>query len=181
MHDVATTRKTIASARRPDIFIASPGREVMDKHRLFSGHIGPQRAMRQRRPVAYPTSGLRSHTFRPVEVRRIFGTGRRDDSSSASQVAQLPHNSLQLQSLPAYFLPWRMAASHAEDLGVARLDLLALRLPLGGIGLEQFQGGKRDVLALLLDLSVKGAVRKDVEQHLLGFRAEEEALEQPCR
>src|SRR6185295_3541583 len=46
----------------------------------------------------------------------------------------------------------RTPASHPEGLGVTRLDLLALRLHLGGIGLEQFKAGKRDVLALLLDL-----------------------------
>src|SRR6266496_2212587 len=96
-------------------------------------------------------------------------------------VARLSNYSFQLQSLLAYFLRWRGPASHPEDLGVARLDRLALGLHLRGIGLEQFQAGKRDVLALLLDLSVKGAVRKDVDQHLLGIRAEEEALEQSCR
>src|SRR3954468_21650576 len=137
--------------------------------------------MLQRLLVAYPTSGLRSHTFRPVEVRRALGTGHRDDSSSASRIVYLINSFFKLQSLPAYFLPWRMAASHAEDLGVARLDLLALRLHLRRISLEQLQTGKRDVLALLLDLCMKGAMRKDVDQHLLGFRAEEETLEQPCR
>src|SRR5258705_5370652 len=96
-------------------------------------------------------------------------------------VARLSNDSFQLQSLLAYFLRWRAPASHPEDPGVARLDLLALRLHLGRICLQQFQAGKRDVLAFLLDLSMKGAMRKDVDQHLLDFRAEEEALEQSCR
>src|SRR5882724_8066327 len=46
---------------------------------------------------------------------------------------------------------------HAEDLAVARLDLLALRLHRGRIGLEQFQVGERNVLALLLHLRVERA------------------------
>src|SRR3954464_12881429 len=72
--------------------------------------------------------------------------------------------------------------SDAEELRVARLDFLALRLHLGGIGLEQFQARKRDMLALLLDLPVERAVGKDIDQqHLLGLGAEEEALEKPCR
>src|ERR1700675_3187214 len=61
---------------------------------------------------------------------------------------------------------------HAEDLAVARLDFLALRLHGGRIGLEQFQGGERDVLALLLHLGVERAMRKDVNQNLLGLGAE---------
>src|SRR3954452_2852341 len=101
MHDVATTRKTIASARRPDIFIASPRSRSNGQAPAFFRPYRPQRAMLQRLLVAYPTSGLRSHTFRPVEVRRIFGTGRRDDSSSGSWIVLLINSSLKLQSLSA--------------------------------------------------------------------------------
>src|SRR6185295_7821113 len=179
MQDVTTTSKTIASARRPDIFLASPRSRSDGQVPAFFRPYRPQQAMLQRIPVAYPTSGLRSHIFQPVKVRRIPGTGRPYDSSSKPVVARLKYRSLQLQSLPAYFQPWKVPASHAEDFAVARLDLLALRLHLRRIGLEQFQAGKRNVPALLLDLSVKGAMCKDVDQHLLGFRTEEEALEQP--
>jgi glutamine synthetase len=70
---------------------------------------------------------------------------------------------------------------HPEELGIARLDLFTLRLHLGGIGLEQLEIRQRDVLALLFHLRVERAVREDVDQHLLGFGAEEEALEQFCR
>src|SRR3954470_17086776 len=111
MHDVATTSKTIASARRPDIFIASPGREVTDKHRLLSGHR-PQRRRLQRLLVAYPTSGLRCHTFQPVKVRETLGTGRRHDSSSKPRVAGLTYSSRQLQTVPADVPPFRVPASN---------------------------------------------------------------------
>src|SRR6059058_5772936 len=115
MHDVATTSKTIASARRPDIFIASPRSRSDRQAPAFFRPYRPQPAMGQRLLVAYPTSGLRSHTFRPVEVRRMLDTDCSHDSSRTSLVAHLNHDSLRLQLLPAHFLPWRAPASHPED------------------------------------------------------------------
>src|SRR6476660_4295686 len=74
---------------------------------------------------------------------------------------------------------WRRPAildrrSHSKNLAVARLDLLALRLHLGRIGLEQFQFCQRNMLALLLHLRMKRSVGENVDQHLLRLRAEEE-------
>ncbi|MEH2570390.1 hypothetical protein V1289_010017 [Bradyrhizobium sp. AZCC 2289] len=40
--------------------------------------------------------------------------------------------------------------SHLKNPGIPRLDLFALRLHCGGIGLEQFQIGQRNVRPLLL-------------------------------
>src|SRR6266542_2893952 len=181
MHDVATTSKTIASARRLDIFIASPRSRSDGQAPAF---FRPYRLHAQccsvfslltRLQICEPTLSS------PVKVRRALGTGRPYDSSRKSPVVYLTNDSFQLQSLPANFQPWRIPASHPEDFSVARLDRLALGLHLGGIGLEQLQAGKRDVLALPLDLPVERAVREDIDQHLLGLGAEEEALEKPCR
>src|SRR6185369_7584539 len=102
----------------------------MGKHRLFSALFGGSGQYRSvctlltRLQVGDPTLST------PVKVRRTLGTGRNDDSSRRSMVAVFLNIPLQLQSRPACFQRWRAPASHPEDLGVARLDLLALRLHL---------------------------------------------------
>src|SRR5215203_4811123 len=101
MQDVRPTSKTIASTRRLDTVIASPGFEMMDKQRLFSADIGGCGQCCSDLPVAYPTSGLRSHTFRPVALRRMPGTGRLRVPSGTLLVARSIHNPLPPQSLPA--------------------------------------------------------------------------------
>src|SRR6266436_2233689 len=53
----------------------------------------------------------------------------------------------------------RRDPSHLEKLGVARLDLLALRQHGGGIRLEQFQRGQRRMAGLFPDLRMERAVR----------------------
>src|SRR5229473_5445281 len=75
----------------------------------------------------------------------------------------------------------RCNRSHPEKLGVARLDLLALRQHRGGIRLEQFQRGQRRVAGLFLDLRMKRAMREIIDQQLLSLRTKKEALEQPRR
>src|SRR5581483_9287153 len=69
--------------------------------------------------------------------------------------------------------------SHLEQLGIASLDLLALRQDRRRIGLQQLDLRQWLVSRFLLDLGVKRAMRKGVDQHLLSLRTEEEALEQP--
>src|SRR5689334_11893955 len=92
MHDVAATSKTIASARRPDIFIASPRSRSDGQAPAFSGHIGSSGlccsafSLLTRLQVCDPTLSD------PVEVRRVLGTGRRHDSSRTPRVAGLTYN-----------------------------------------------------------------------------------------
>src|SRR5216684_5352052 len=69
--------------------------------------------------------------------------------------------------------------SHPEELAVARLYLLALRLHRGGIGLEQFQLRQWDVSPLLLHLRVERTMGETIDQQLLSLGAEEKTLEQP--
>src|ERR1700682_4222078 len=74
---------------------------------------------------------------------------------------------------------WRQ--SNAKNPGIPLLDLLALRLHRGGIRFQQLQLRQGHVCTLLLHLRVERAVRIGVDQHLLGFGAEEVVLEQFCR
>src|SRR5712672_2214751 len=76
---------------------------------------------------------------------------------------------------------FRSPGSHLEKLGIARLDLLALRQHRGGIGFEQFQRRQRWMAGLFLDLPMERAMREIIDQQLLSFRTEKEALEQPRR
>src|SRR5665213_462942 len=69
--------------------------------------------------------------------------------------------------------------SHLEELDVARLDVFALRQHRGGIGLEQFQPRQWRMTGLFLDRRMERAKPVIVDQQLLAFGAEEEALEQP--
>ena len=80
--------------------------------------IGRQRRVRRRAATKYQANTLTTQAV--ITTSKTIASARRRDAVIASPVAMLDH-------------------SHAEDLGVARLDLLALRLHLGGIGLEQFQ------------------------------------------
>src|SRR3954453_18652769 len=127
MQDVTTTSKTIASARRPDIFIASPRSRSDGQYRLFqaiSAAAGNAAAYSRCLPdfrFAIPHFPARKSTENTEY-------GSPCDLSSKPKVAHLKSRSLQLQSLPDYFPPWKVPTSHTEDLGVARLDLLALRL-----------------------------------------------------
>src|SRR6266446_8426283 len=75
----------------------------------------------------------------------------------------------------------RCNRSHPEKLGVARLDLLALRQHRGGIRLEQFQRGQRRMAGLFLDLRMERAMREIIDQQLLSLHTKEETLEQPRR
>src|SRR5262245_55406528 len=121
----------------------------------FSAHFRPQRALPQHLFVAYPTSGSRSHTFHPRRSTETPWYGSPDDLPGSSMIVYSSNVTLKLQLSPVALRLGRARSSHPEDLGVTRLDRLALRLHLGRIGLQQFQAGKRDVFTLLLDLPVE--------------------------
>src|SRR5712672_2009182 len=67
--------------------------------------------------------------------------------------------------------------SHPENLGIARLDLLALRDHDGRVGFEQLDRRQRRSARLLLDERVHRAVREIVDEDLLRLGAEHEGLE----
>src|SRR5262245_24889738 len=84
------------------------------------------------------------------------------------------------------FLPVSNAAvaglpSHPEQLAVARLDLLAHLLHRCGIVLHLLDLGEWLASGLLLDLRMQRTQAADIDDELLRFGREAEALEQPRR
>src|SRR5262245_63839139 len=70
------------------------------------------------------------------------------------------------------------AHSHPENLCIARLDLLGLRQHRRRIRFEQLERVERRASRPILHQRVERAMRKGVDEHLLGLGAEHEALEQ---
>jgi hypothetical protein len=71
--------------------------------------------------------------------------------------------------------------SNPKHLRIARFQLFARRLHGDRIGLQHLHFRHRLLSGARLHLVVERAVGEFVDQHLLGFAAEEKALEQPCR
>jgi hypothetical protein len=82
-------------------------------------------------------TGARCITLAITLIRRPIGRGRIGGTSIAKRKA---HIAVDLASAAAHAGGKSLGnASHLEQLGVTRLDLLALRQHRGGIGFEQFQ------------------------------------------
>src|SRR6516225_4163835 len=75
----------------------------------------------------------------------------------------------------------RLKISHPENLGIARLDVLAHPLDRRRVLLHDFDVGKRPASGRVLDLLMKRAHAAEIDHELLAFRTEAEALKEPRR
>src|SRR5262245_12231033 len=101
-----------------------------------------------------------------IGQERSILCGRAASSAGSAMAIQAAPNSL------------RKAASHLEDLGVARVDLLAHPLDSGGIVLPQLDLIEAAYPRLLLGEGMDGMLAGKVDQQLLGLERMQPVLEQ---